>query len=235
MPISRMPNRTAILAAVITVAVLGCNSTEDRGAAWTAKEVNRLRIAANRCLKRFHENAGRPEVGASVEDLECYVEMQKRTTELFASPAECPSCFARYGEGLRMLGDYYRTLRLKQEQEARALAESARPADRERFAELTALAEKNEELAQRNYREALTQFNFHLRGPGPIDSRVYQKGFECATRLERYKVAIEYLQAWERNEQLSKEQKQYVDYWTKWAQDQYDKALRARVREELEG
>ncbi len=230
MRVSPVLGRLAASLCVLSVLSSGCGSTDDRtSAAWVAKEVRRLRDEAKVCLTRFEQKADDPDVGADISDLECYVEKHKRTTGLFPSPAECPSCFARYGEGLRMMATYYRTLSVKQKQESKQ-----RPGSTE-SKELEQLAAKNETLAQSHYRTALKQFNLHLRSPGPIDARVYWRGFEVASRLERYKVALEYLDAYEKNIRLVTAEKKRVGEWRGWAQNQYERLLRRRVRDELGG
>jgi hypothetical protein len=231
MNVSSVISRLAALLCVVSVLSSGCSSTGDSSlsAAETAKAVARIRLEAKVCLTRFQNHADDPDIGADIADLQCYVDKHKRTTELFPSPAECPSCFARYGEGLRMMATYYRTLSVKQEHELKRRPGSADSA------ELKKLAAKNEKLAQGLYRKALTQFNLHLRSPGPIDVRVYWRGFECASRLERYKVAMEYLDAYERNMRLVRAEKQRVEKWRDWAQGQYEILLRRQVRDELGG
>ena len=213
-----------------SVVLSGCGTTEDtRDAAWIAKEVRRLRDEAKACLTRFQQKAEDLSVGADVSDLECYVRNHKRTTELFPSPMECPSCFARYGEGLRMLAVYYRTLSIKQKQESKRQPGSAESR------QLKDLAAANEKKATGLYQKALTQFNLHLRSPGPIDVRVYWRGFECSSRLERYKVALEYLDLYEKNTRLVAAERKRVEKWRGWARKQYERMLRRQVREELGG
>lgn len=211
---------------------IGCSSTdgsEGMTPQEIAKRVNELRDEADACLTRFYKNSEDRAIGASLDDLLCYVEKNRETTELFPAPSDCPSCFARYGEGLRMLATWYRTLSLKQESELKRLGN-----DSVRAKELRKLADKNEDLARDNYREALQMFNMHLGSNGRLDDRVYWRGFECAARLERYKVAIEYLDRYERaNTRLPKEEVERIAKYRAWAEDYYQRRVRDTIREEL--
>jgi hypothetical protein len=204
-------------------------------AAERAKRVTEIRLKAEEVLKTFQQEADDPEKGVGLEHLERYVAYERETTELFPSPSECPSCFARYGFGLQMLAEYFNTLRKAQEGEAEKIDPGTQDrALQEKRTKLLELAQANDGRATKHFREALTQYNFHLRAGGPVDPRVYWRGFECASRIERYKEAIQYLELYERNSRLPKEEKDRVKKWKDWAEDQYQRLLRRDAEKELE-
>lgn len=218
--------------AVLVFAVLslvGCGSTGDKdpsklGSVEKAQAVTRLRKEAEICLQQFVASEG-DEDGINIDALLCYVEKLKITTKIYPNPNLCSSCYAQYGEGLRMLGGYYRTLSLKQ-------GESATRAGPERQAALKKLSEENDQKAERNYRLALTQFNLHVAS-GQVLNWVYWKGFEVSARLEQFTMALKYLKLFEQNNTLDVAEKAKLKKWREWTDKRIKKQLRDRVREEL--
>ncbi|MCH2585832.1 MAG: hypothetical protein MK138_13795, partial [Planctomycetes bacterium] len=86
--------------------------------------------------------------GIDIEALTCFVDRRKSTVALFPNAIDCPSCYAHYGEALRMVGVYYWTLSLKQGEQAKKVAAA-------RKASLAASSEENREQANLNFRMAL--------------------------------------------------------------------------------
>ena len=110
----------ALVFAVLSL--VGCGSTGDKdpsklGSVEKAQAVTRLCKEAEICLQQFVASEG-DEGGIDIDALLCYVEKLKTTTKIYPNPNLCSSCYAQYGEALRMLGGYYRTLSLKQEESA---------------------------------------------------------------------------------------------------------------------
>ena len=211
------------------LSLVGCGTGGEKdptklGAVEKAQTVTRLRKEAEICLQQFVASEG-DEDGIDLDALLCYVEKLKTTTKIYPNPNLCSSCYAQYGEALRMLGGYYRTLSMKQE-------ESARKADQQRKAELERLSAENSKKAERNYQLALTQFNLHV-GSGQVLNWVYWKGFEVSARLEQFAMALKYLKLFEQNNTLDEDDKAKLKKWRDWTDQRIKKQLRDRVREEL--
>ncbi len=211
------------------LSLVGCGTGGEKdptklGAVEKAQAVTRLRKEAEICLQQFVASEG-DEDGIDLDALLCYVEKLKTTTKIYPNPNLCSSCYAQYGEALRMLGGYYRTLSMKQE-------ESARKADQQRKAELERLSAENSRKAERNYQLALTQFNLHV-GSGQVLNWVYWKGFEVSARLEQFTMALKYLKLFEQNNTLDEDDKAKLKKWRDWTDQRIKKQLRDRVREEL--
>lgn len=218
------------LLACSALSLAGCGSTgkgdlSTLSAVEKAQRVTSLRKEANICLQRFVSSEGAEE-GIDLDALLCYVDKLKITTKIYPNVSLCSSCYAQYGEALRMLGGYYRTLSLKQ-------AELAARADSERQASLKKLSAQNSEKSKLNYRLAMQQFNVHVRS-GQVLNWVYWKGFEVSARLERYSIALDYLKGFERNNTLDRDDKKKLGKWREWTDKRIKKQLRDRVREELE-
>lgn len=222
------PGLYLLVCMVLSLAGCGLTGKGDLsklGSVEKAQMVTKLRKEAEICLQQFVASEG-DEEGIDLDALLCYVEKLKTTTKIYPNPSLCSSCFAQYGEALRMLGGYYRTLSLKQE-------DSAAKADPERQAALKKLSAENAEKAARNYKLALTQFNLHVAG-GQVLNWVYWKGFEVSARLERYTMSLKYLNLFERNNTLDQDEKKKLTKWREWTDIRIKKQLRDRVREELE-
>ena len=191
-----------------------------------AQKAKTLREEALSCYQRFYASQTDAEKGIDIEALKCFVERRKSTAALFPNAIDCPSCYAQYGEALRMLGVYYRTLGMKQ-------ADQAKNASGDKKASLEALSLANREKSNLNFRMCLQQFNINF-STGQASPDAYWSAFESAYLLKQYNFALEYLKGYELNNNLNQAEKKKLEKWRQRTALAQKKKLRDEVRRELE-
>ena len=206
----------------------GCGSTNKSrlNSVEVAQRATALREEADICLQRFISSQTESEKGVDLEALICFVEKRKERARLFPNAIDCPSCYARYGDALRMLGVYYWTESLSQ-------TAAAKKAGAEQKATLVALSKKNREKADLNFRMALQQFSIHFSTRQVIPG-VYWKAFEAAYLLEEYNFALNYLKGYQLNNTLNETESEKLRKWRERTKKRQEKKLREEVRKDLD-
>lgn len=166
-----------------------------------ARELRRLREGADDCYARFVRSNGE-----ALEELECFAEKHRQTTDLL-SLADCPDCYLNYARGLRLLGNYYRTLERKLEGELEDVSGSRS----------SVLAEKRRE-AEEKVRHYYTRSNevfdrYFTARPGGI---AYLWASRNAAELEDYDGALDYLDRYVRSlESPGERQRESIEEYRK--------------------
>ena len=199
--------------------ISGCGSTNKSNltSVEIAQKAKTLREEALACYQRFYASQTDADKGIDIEALTCFVDRRKSTAALFPNAIDCPSCYAQYGEALRMLGVYYRTLGLKQ-------AEQAKNATGEKKTALEARSAANREKSDLNFKMCLQQFNINF-STGQASPDAYWSAFEAAYLLKQYSFALEFLNSTEKTK---------LEKWRQRTALAQKKKLRDEVRRELE-
>ena len=208
--------------------ISGCGSTgkSNLTSVEIAQKAKTLREEAVTCFQRFIASQTDVDKGIDIEALTCFVDRRKSTVALFPNAIDCPSCYAQYGEALRILGGYYRTLALKQ-------ASQAKNATGEKKMALETRSAANRAKSELNLKMCLQQFNINFL-TGYASPAAYWSAFEAAYWLKQYSFALEFLKGYERNNVLNSSEKTKLEKWRQLTAKRQKEKLRAEVRKELE-
>ena len=208
--------------------ISGCGSTgkSNLTSIEIAQKAKTLREEALTCYQRFYASQTDADKGIDIEALTCFVDRRKSTAALFPNAIDCPSCYAQYGEALRMLGVYYRTLGLKQ-------AEQAKNATGEKKTALETRSVANRAKSDLNFKMCLQQLNINF-STGQASPAAYWSAFEAAYLLKQYSFALEFLKGYELNNVLNSTEKTKLEKWRQRTALAQEKKLRDDVRKELE-
>ena len=208
--------------------ISGCGSTgkSNLTSVEIAQKAKTLHEEAVACYQRFYASQTDADKGIDIEALTCYVDRRKSRAALFPNAIDCPSCYFHYGEALRMLGVYYRTLGLKQ-------AEQAKAAAGEKKTTLESHSAANRAKSDLNFNMCLQQFNIHF-STGQTNPNAYWSAFEAAYLLKQYSFALQFLKGYELNNALNSSEKTKLEKWRQRTTLAQKKKLRDEVRKELE-
>ncbi|MEM7232164.1 MAG: hypothetical protein AAF517_08325 [Planctomycetota bacterium] len=159
---------------------LGCESgPTSKGDASTIRQ---LREEADTCYNRFVNGDG-----TNYDDLECFVEKHRLSTEVYRDPALCPLCYLNYGFALRERARYFVTLRLA----VRRSLESERDATRR--GELEAQLKRTNEKIEKDLTRSLENYRIYASQGSIGEPLVFYWGSQQHYELGNYAEAALHL------------------------------------------
>jgi hypothetical protein len=190
-----------------------------------ARHVEVLRDGALLDMQAFKNSKGE-----NLEALKEYTEKHRQTTRIIPQASECPNCYLFYGDGLRILGNYYWTLSRKLEIEAEKAA-------REDATKFRSKAKEHRATSLDYFRRSNQQYETAFSAGSSLDATFYLYAIENATHLNDLRSALEYLAGYARVVRPPPEERERVREWIERQRarfkQQYDRQQEDKLREEL--